>query len=279
MKLPLLIVLGVGVSTLSASAQQLVPLNTENTGENSSGGAVTAGASDPNYTYAAFYNVDSAHVSSPSDGTPGTAAIVTIPGDNPSPPWPYATGSTSPEAQWVAPNANQNGVGNSPGVYVYQLTFNSSSAQTVAVSGQISADNYYEIAYNTSTTVVGSTIEVAAPGSGAATVGSAVGTGNTYGFDPASVAGSSIASENSALSSFNFNLNVASGSTTLDFLVLNEDPNSNGGANQTGLLVTNFQVVATPEPSTWAILILGLGLVAFARYRTQRVKVATATAA
>jgi hypothetical protein len=71
-----------------------------------------------------------------------------------------------------------------------------------------------------------------------------------------------------SLSSFSFDLSVGAGSTTtLDFLVMNQN---NGYNNPTGIFVTDLEVVAVPEPPTWAIVLAGLGLMAFGRRILQR---------
>jgi hypothetical protein len=54
--------------------------------------------------------------------------------------------------------------------------------------------------------------------------------------------------------------------TTIDFVVNNQD-DTNGTINPTGLLVSNLKVVsnAIPEPSTWALMFGGLGMLFFVR--------------
>jgi hypothetical protein len=263
MKYLVAVVVSFFCSSLVASAD-LVMLNTENTGQQTttSGGVTT----DNYWKYSNFYNVDG--FSATTDGTPGTQAIVIT--AQPS-AWISDSGTT-PVGFWLGALANQNDNsakgtvgGVAPGVYAYQLTFTSTTARTVLVSGEIAADNNYEIAYGSS--VVGSTIKVAAPGSGAAAVGATISSSNTYGFDSSTLMSGT--QQYASLSPFSFTLSVAANSTTtLDFLVLNQN---NGYNNPSGIYVTDFEVVAVPEPPTWAIVMAGLGLVAFGRHRMQRV--------
>jgi hypothetical protein len=252
-----LIALGFCLSSVAASAD-LIPLNTENTGQQTTTSSGTT--TDNNWLYSNFYNVDG--FGAVTAGTPGTLAIVVTT----QPAGWISDSGTTPVGFWLGPGANQSGSspgGDAPGIYAYQLTFTSTTARAVLVSGEMAADNNYEIAYGSS--VVGATIEVQAPGTGAASVGSTISSGNTYGFDPSTLASGT--QQYGSLSPFSFILSVAAGSTTLDFLVLNQNNNMN---NPTGLYVTDFAVVATPEPSTWAIVIMGLVTVTWARYRALR---------
>jgi hypothetical protein len=228
-------------------------LNTENTGESATGGL------DNNWNYEAFYNIYS--FSSTTDGTPGgKATVITSPR-----PSAWLANSSAPSASWIGPAANQNDNsangtvgGNTPGVYVYTLTFSSTTARTVQVSGQIAADNDYEIANGA--TLSTATIDVAAPGGSA--IGTSPSSSNNYGFSTTTTA-----EQYASTTAFSFDLNVGAGSTTtLDFLVLNQN---NGYNNPTGLFVDNLQVVAVPELPTWVFIVAGLGLVAFGRHRAQ----------
>jgi hypothetical protein len=258
MKYLVMVVLCLYGSCVAASAN-LIMLGTEySTGQSST--TANGETTDNYWTYAAYYNVYKSQFSTNyNHGTYGPAVVSYV-------PYPSAWKVDSPPAFWVGPSSNQNDNsskgtvgGNAPGVYVYQLSFSTSKAETVQVSGSIAADNDYEIAYGSS--IVGSTIKVAAPGSGATPVGSTINS-TTYGFDL-----NTTTQDYAAPSPFSFTLSVASGTTTLDFLVLNQNT---GIDNPTGLYVSDLEVVAVPELPTWAMVLAGLGLVAFGRYCAQR---------
>jgi PEP-CTERM motif len=65
-----------------------------------------------------------------------------------------------------------------------------------------------------------------------------------------------------------FTIFAGARSTTLDFVVNNQD-DTGGTINPTGLLVSNLKIVttATPEPGTWALMLGGLGVLGFALRR------------
>jgi hypothetical protein len=263
MKCLVVIFLALCLASVVARAD-LIPLNTENTGQS----ATTSGGQtdDNNWTYANFYNVYNVNTTTYSPGSyPGPAVVVYTPY-----PSEWEQDTVSPPSFWVGPSKNQSNTtnpgGNAPGVYAYQLTFDSTSTvtRTVQVSGEIAADNDYEIALNPSSSysVSGATIKVAAPGGTA--VGQTLSSGNNYGFNT-----STTTQQYATLTSFSFDLTIAAATTqnpnvytTLDFLVLNQD---NGEDNPTGLDVTDFEVIAVPEPPSWAIVAAGLGLAALGR--------------
>lgn len=252
-----MILAGFWLSGLSAWAD-LIALNTENTGQSAttSGGQTT----DNNWKYTNFYNVYNVSTTAYDPGTTGQAVIAYTPY-----PSAWVQDAVSPAGFWVGPAKNQsdttNAGGNAPGIYAYQISFYSSVARTVKVSGLMAADNDYEIASSSSATVVGAKIAVAAPGGSA--VGQLVGSGNSYGFNTTTTT-----QQYGSTTAFSFNLTVTAGSTTyLDFIVLNQDTGYN---NPTGLDVTDFSVAAVPEPPTWAIVLAGLGLVALGRAQLRR---------
>jgi hypothetical protein len=225
MKCLVVILVAFCLSGMLASAQELVPLNTENTGE-----VTTNGGTQDKYW---IYDSNSASDSDNNYGeTPGStvgAVLVTRPADQ----WYVPTSGS-----WVGPSANQsnsgsNQGGNSYGLYNYELKFSATSAQTsVDISGMFAADNETEIVFN------GTVIQ---------SFGS-----QQYG----------------SLTSFNFDETalVGTNANLLQFIVKNDGTTD----SPTGLYVTDFEVVALPEPPTWAIVLAGFGLMSLGRFFLRR---------
>jgi len=140
---------------------------------------------------------------------------------------------TTAGAQWISPTENQSSSpspaeGDPAGTYDYNALFatNFLVPTQITVTGSFAADN------DVSLIVDGTTVMSLA--------------------DPAS----------GSLSSFDYTFTVFSGArfTPIDFVVNNLD-NTGGSSNPTGLIVSNlrFSTTSTPEPSTYAMLFLGLG--------------------
>jgi len=154
--------------------------------------------------------------------------------------------ANGPNSQWIAPDPNQNfsGLGDSPGSYVYRLTFNLAGfdSTTASIAGQWAVDD------------IGQDIKV-----------NGVSTGQ--------ITGSGISQSNfNTFHSFTINSGFAAGINTLDFLVLN-DPN-NFGLNPTGLRVEFLSATASPVPVPVAAWLFGSGLMGLAAVaRRKRVSV------
>jgi hypothetical protein len=276
MKCLLAILLGFCASIVAASAQQIVPLNTENTGA-----SVNSSGADNNWSLVSYYDWYNLSGGGTTPYTTSPANYAYVATTYPAPTY-WTPDTTSPIAKWIAPNPNQgtgavnNGNAPAPGIYTYQLTFTSSVARTVQISGEVAADNQIGIVYN-------GVVEVAGP--------SATPTAGVYSTNPAN--SNYLFSKTNSTSTnptsqyggqygsnaplvFNFNVAANVGTNTIDFLVNNVVVYNSSGQlyspddNATGLFVTDFEVQAVPEPSTWAIVVAGLGLLAFARFRASR---------
>jgi hypothetical protein len=110
----LAVVLVLNVSGIARAVMVSIP-GLFNTGVNSLGNPLAAGAVDPHYTL----------ISSDDPAFPGPNALVT---DS---PLPGGWTPNTPTAQWISPNAEQTpldnggpGTGNSVGTYIYDLPFN-----------------------------------------------------------------------------------------------------------------------------------------------------------
>jgi hypothetical protein len=279
MKFLVVIVLGICLSSGAAWAD-LIQLDTAystgvNVTQNTSGGADNGYYYDTKWTLESYTNfyTSGTITTTPYASTSHAYVVTSYPGPN--------TGywvNNSSAASWIAPDPVQgNGgagtTGELAGVYDYQLSFAVTGNQKVVISGMIAADNQFAIVYN------GTTVEVSGPSGGTSTDP----TSSNYFFskteststNPTSQFGGSYGSN--APIAFSFTL-TATGTSTIDFFVNNFPEGTSSQDNASGLFVEDFVVEAVPEPSTWAIVIMGLGLLAFARYRAQRGKPAAATA-
>jgi hypothetical protein len=144
---------------------------------------------------------------------------------------------TVPGAQFISPTEDQQYPappveGDAPGTYDYHTTVatNFGVPTTVTLTGSFAADNGGTLFVDGF-----SIVTVPAPG---------------YAF----------------LTAFSDTFTIYTGSrdTTIDFVVNNQD-DTGGTINPTGLLVSNLSIVATqaPEPGTWAMMLGGLGVLAF----------------
>jgi hypothetical protein len=262
MKYLLAIALGFYLSSLAASGG-LIMLNTVySTGENTA--TDSTGSYDTNWSlvsYTDWYGTDT------TTNYSGTSARAYVATNYPGPNTGYWV-ADSASGSWIAQNPVQgNGgagtQGSLAGVYDYQLKFAVTGTQTVLISGSIAADNQYAIALTGTTTKV----EVDGPGSTGTSTNPA---SSSYVFvttNTSSQYGGTYGSN--APLAFSFYA-TATGTMTLDFLVNNLQEGTSTQDNASGLFIENFEVQAVPEPSTWAIILMGLGLLAFARYRAKR---------
>ena len=194
------------------------------------GVALTPGTSD------LFFTLYSAYPS------PGTGSAVVVPKAQNGPGWVTATG-----AQWLGPVQNESGnsatsaptpEGGLAGIYDYSSDFSSNFLvpTSITMTGLFAADDSVSLYVN----------------------GVLVQTVNPEAFG--------------TLTPINFTFTVGAKESIvpIDFVV---DNTANGGSestNPTGLLVSNLQFVAkstAPEPSTWALLLVGAGVLAFAQRR------------
>ena len=162
---------------------------------------------------------------------PFSGAATVVPTVDNGPGW-----VTAAPGQWIAPVENETSAGGSPaGSYTYQGSFASDFLlpTSITVTGAFAADNSGQLYINgvlaDSTPAVGFT----------------------------------------SLTPINFTFTVAAGLSIVPVqFVVDNTPNANA-ANPTGLLVSNlvFSAAPTPEPSTWALLIGGAGLLAFVQRR------------
>jgi hypothetical protein len=213
------------LATVPAAAQ-LVVGGTYNTGYVGST-AITAGGSDFNFQV----------------GYTGPGPLVAF--GAPVVPTEIPSGWTStPGAQFISPSADQAYPptpyeGNLPGDYDYHTSIlNGFIIPTeITISGSFAADNTVEIGVN-----------------GTIVVPFASTSPNSEFAGP--------------LTPFSFTVLATPGvSTGLDFIVENynsdnSDPfttGTDGHLNPTGLLVSNLKITVAPEPSTWAMMILGFG--------------------
>jgi hypothetical protein len=248
-----------------ASAQQIVALNTENTGA-----SVGSAGADKNWSMVSYYDWYGLSGGGTTNYT-GSAAYAYVATTYPNSTY-WTPNTTSPTAKWIAPQANQGtgavGSGAAPGIYTYQLTFTSSIARTVQISGEVAADNQFGIVYN-------GVVEVSGPGGGTSTDSSSA----SYLFTKSNTSsqfGGQYGSNAPIL--FNFDVTAHVGTNIVDFLVNNLQVTSDSPYNNaSGLFVTDFEVQVVPEPPTWAIVLAGLGgLLVLRRIRTaQAVKAAT----
>jgi len=75
----------------------------------------------------------------------------------------------------------------------------------------------------------------------------------------------SVASNVNSWQTASFDFTATQPQTLLSFASLISGPNGNGG-----VLIDNIQVAAVPEPHEWAMMLSGLGLVAFVASRRRQ---------
>ena len=192
-------------------------------------GVDSAGVPLPNGSLESHYSL----VSVPSGGTTGIKVLTSV-GGFPVGPW---IGDNSTSA-WIGPNTSQaNGLG---GLYDYQTTFSLTGldASTASIIGQWSSDN--------------AGVQIFLNGVDIGPVGNPYGTSSNYSFQQ--------------WATFSINSGFVSGLNKLDFFVTNGN-GSEDTFGPTGLRVEMTGMAsAVPEPSTWAMMILGFLGVGFMAY-------------
>ena len=123
----------------------LVAQNTANSGQNPNGSLISAGANDPNWTLVSFSNIHNMTLGGalPVPATPAPAVVVSS--------YPSAWLQNGATYQWIGQRADQSinvPGGVTPGLYVFQFTFNAPSSGIVTVSGQFAVDNAATISAN-----------------------------------------------------------------------------------------------------------------------------------
>ena len=168
-------------------------------------------------------------------GTAGATYTGAVNGQFPIPPW-LANTSTS---RWISPAPNAGNYDfdhNADGIYTYTETFSLAGykASTASFTGRFASDNSVD-----SITLNGTTL---------------AGSGGSF---------TSYQTFNSAGGTFNAGVN------TLTFTVRNDANGS--GSNPTGLRVEVAGIAgAVPEPASWALLVVGFGLVGVTARRRVR---------
>jgi PEP-CTERM motif len=258
------VALVLSMASVTQAATVLTTLSIESTG------VVTAGGQDTNYIYE--YSATDPSVT-PGIVSGGQAYVVDSSG------WPIVGGgwntnsgwAGSPNAQWIAPGPTYQSPIPSTGLltatagyYTYQTSFNIPVAfdpTTVVFSGSLSSDNCtLALGVNgVAVTQVSGSGPLMVPGtclsqSHTFAVGGSLGALSTLaGLDPTYLATTTL----------------HAGTNTIQFVVQNLSIPS--GPNPTGLVVwMQAQGMATPEPSTWGLLVAGLGAVAWLRRRNRR---------
>ena len=140
-----------GVCLLVLYSQQcqsqviLVAQDTANTGQNTNGSLVAVGANDPNWILSSFSNVHNMTLGGvlPVPATPAPAVVASA--------YPSAWLQNGSKFQWIGQRADQSinpPGGVTPGLYVYQFTFNVPMTGLVTISGNFAADNAATLAVN-----------------------------------------------------------------------------------------------------------------------------------
>jgi hypothetical protein len=275
MKFFMLIVLGFCLSSMTASAS-LIMLNTQySTGEGTTASNST-GSYDTYWTLYSYTNwyYGTGTITPSYYGTSADQAYLIT--NYPGPDTGYWLDNSS-SGRWIGTNPAQgNGgagtVGALAGVYDYQVQFSVAGTQMVHVTGEYAADNQLGIEF---TPASGTTIvELSGPSGGTSTDPNS----SNYLFNKTESTSSSAVSQfggtygSNAPIAFSFYATATTGTNDIDFLVNNLEEGTSSQQNASGLFIEDFEVQAVPEPSTWAIILMGLGLLAFAGYRAQRVK-------
>jgi hypothetical protein len=274
MKFFMVMALGFCISSVKASAD-LIMLNTlYNTGEGTTASNST-GSYDTYwtlYSYTNFYT--SGSITTSFYGSSYEAYLIT---NYPGPNTGYWLSNNGTTVNWIGTNPTQGngGAGTSgalAGVYDYRVQFDVTGTQMVHVTGEYAADNQLGIEFTPATGTT--TVELSGPSGGTSTDP----TSSNYIFSKSESTGTAPVSQyggtygSNAPISFSFYATASTGTNDIDFLVNNLPEGTSSQDNASGLFIEDFEVQAVPEPSTWAIILMGLGLLAFGRRHALRAR-------